>query len=208
MVETISIKEAAEILDVSPKTIRAMLKRGDIRAEKAQGRHGEEWRIYPDSLAEEPCTDHGNDLGNIQGRVGQGARHGQSNVPDQFFEIQTENAVLKTKVEDLERLISRLEKDLDERQRSVEHLEILVQTAQKAIPAARSEPPADILDAEIHLEADQAEGENLQGSNEIADSAGITHAREEEASDTPGGDYSARNIDAAPRRPWWKWWTR
>lgn len=43
--ETVSIREAAERLNVTPKVVRRLVAQGIIPASKAAGPHGEEWRL-------------------------------------------------------------------------------------------------------------------------------------------------------------------
>ena len=48
----ITIKEAAESLDLSPATIRRRIKIGQLKAEKIEGIYGPQWVIDPDNLTE------------------------------------------------------------------------------------------------------------------------------------------------------------
>lgn len=50
--ESITIKEAAEMLGVSVDTIRRRISDKRIRAKKIQGKYGKQWAIDPKSLAE------------------------------------------------------------------------------------------------------------------------------------------------------------
>ncbi len=47
---TFSVKESAELLKVSTKTIRRYLKKGILRCRIIEGKHGEEIRIFQQSL--------------------------------------------------------------------------------------------------------------------------------------------------------------
>lgn len=47
---TVGIREAAALLDCSPKRIRRMVRSGELRADLVRGRYGEEWRIERASL--------------------------------------------------------------------------------------------------------------------------------------------------------------
>ena len=49
---SVSIKQAAEMLNVSPATIRRRIKNGEIKAKKAEGKNGLQWVINPADLAE------------------------------------------------------------------------------------------------------------------------------------------------------------
>ena len=52
MDKVLTVKEAAEALQVSADTIRRKIKSGDIKAEKLPGPYGVQWCIREDDLAE------------------------------------------------------------------------------------------------------------------------------------------------------------
>jgi len=45
----LSIKEAAKVLGISPNTIRARIKSGELMAGKVKGATGEQWRVFVDA---------------------------------------------------------------------------------------------------------------------------------------------------------------
>lgn len=56
--ETLTIKETAELLEVSPDTIRRRIKDNKIKAEKVDGKYGKQWEIKRSDIIEnEGVTD-------------------------------------------------------------------------------------------------------------------------------------------------------
>lgn len=57
MSEKIGVKEAAEILGVSKKTVYSRLRSGQISAEKVDTKHGKKWVIDKDDLTEQATAE-------------------------------------------------------------------------------------------------------------------------------------------------------
>lgn len=57
MSEKIGVKEAAEILGVSKKTVYSRLRSGQISAEKVDTKHGKKWVIDKDDLREQATAE-------------------------------------------------------------------------------------------------------------------------------------------------------
>jgi excisionase family DNA binding protein len=54
---TLTITEAAQRLNLSPKTVRQRVKRGELRAHLVEGLHGPEYRVPAEALESIPGWD-------------------------------------------------------------------------------------------------------------------------------------------------------